>query len=587
MRALVTSERKRVSVLRPGFHHKRCSRYVNALCAKERIKSCIPECNQKVRQHPSSIDFYSISTRQETDVGIKHRGRMKKKIGRFSARTRNLNASTLLSNFTSQSQNNTTSVFLPVMVDTKMGNCFTLLFSNNKSVDNDTKMNEKVESEELLQIPSVEVHAQPASSIVSFQSELDLSVGDSCATIDFDADDESSSSGTLLFDSEDEYDVSKLQGEALNLPKKSRQLARNTNRAVQLHGLGRKNDVQSHALPPVERPASSSFKNRKSVKEVGDNARDTALARQRSHTSNRATKPIKREQLTEEKAERKPPRFLRKKRRDKKMQTNKVQFIKIFKNTIRRKALRNTDSGSPVLPPDKTDVQVFNADAKDYSDSRSDDGATSCSRPSTATLGEDTPGTSTGYHFRYVLSVQEKTRVTKTRSSSTNSSGSSTTVGDNHGKDETKNEYVAGVPRLAAVTPWYSSTSSEEDLGRLRFHRPYRVSKSTTVKAQNELHVMARTPPSTNLWDSSSTLVESEESSVSCNENDIAQTPKDQRIEKSSSTAQSSNSVSSWNSSSNCEEDTEKESSESVSSRQRGVTSRKWFRFKICKITPQ
>lgn len=49
-----------------------------------------------------------------------------------------------------------------------MGNCFTLLFSNNKSVDNDTKMNEKVESEELLQIPSVEVHAQPASSIVSF-----------------------------------------------------------------------------------------------------------------------------------------------------------------------------------------------------------------------------------------------------------------------------------------------------------------------------------------------------------------------------------------------------------------------------------
>ena len=141
------------------------------------------------------------------------------------------------------------------------------------------------------------------------------------------------------------------------------------------------------------------------------------------------------------------------------MQTNKVQFIKIFKNTIRRKALRNTDSGSPVLPPDKTDVQVFNADAKDYSDSRSDDGATSFSRPSTATLGEDTPGTSTGYHFRYVLSVQEKTRVTKTRSSSTNSSGSSTTVGDNHGKDETKNEYVAGVPRLTVVTPWYSSTS--------------------------------------------------------------------------------------------------------------------------------
>ena len=141
------------------------------------------------------------------------------------------------------------------------------------------------------------------------------------------------------------------------------------------------------------------------------------------------------------------------------MQTNKVQFIKIFKNTIRRKALRNTDSGSPVLPPDKTDVQVFNADAKDYSDSRSDDGATSCSRPSTATLGEDTPGTSTGYRFRYVLSVQEKTRVTKTRSSSTNSSSSSTTVGDNHGKDETKNEYVAGVPWLAAVTPWYSSTS--------------------------------------------------------------------------------------------------------------------------------
>lgn len=80
MRALVTSERKHVSVLRPGFHHKRCSRYVNALCAKERIKSCIPECNQKVRQHPSSIDFYSISTRQETDVGIKHRGRMKKKL---------------------------------------------------------------------------------------------------------------------------------------------------------------------------------------------------------------------------------------------------------------------------------------------------------------------------------------------------------------------------------------------------------------------------------------------------------------------------------------------------------------------------
>lgn len=219
MRALVTSERKRVSVLRPGFHHKRCSRYVNALCAKERIKSCIPECNQKVRQHPSSIDFYSISTRQETDVGIKHRGRMKKKIGRFSARTQNLNVSTLLSNFTSQSQNNTTSVFLPVKVDTKMGNCFTLLFSNNKSVDSDTKMNEKVEREELLQIPSVEVYAQPASSIVSFQSELDLSVGGSCATVDFDADDESSSSGTLLFDSEDECDVSKLQGEALHLPK--------------------------------------------------------------------------------------------------------------------------------------------------------------------------------------------------------------------------------------------------------------------------------------------------------------------------------------------------------------------------------
>lgn len=219
MRALVTSERKRVSVLRPGFHHKRCSRYVNALCAKERIKSCIPECNQKVRQHPSSIDFYSISTRQETDVGIKHRGRMKKKIGRFSARTRNLNASTLLSNFTSQSQDNTTSVFLPVKVDTKMGNCFTLLFSNNKSVDSDTKMNEKVEREELLQIPSVEVYAQPASSNVSFQSELDLSVGGSCATVDFDADDESSSSGTLLFDSEDECDVSKLQGEALHLPK--------------------------------------------------------------------------------------------------------------------------------------------------------------------------------------------------------------------------------------------------------------------------------------------------------------------------------------------------------------------------------
>ena len=98
---------------------------------------------------------------------------------------------------------------------------------------------------------------------------------------------------------------------------------------------------------------------------------------------------------------------------------------------------------------------------------------------------------------------------------------------------------------------------------------------------------MARTPPSTNSWDSSSTLVESEGSSVSCNENDVAQTPTDQRIEKSSSTAQSSNSVSSWNSTSNCEEDTEKESSESVSSRPRGVTSRKWFRFKMCKITPQ
>lgn len=100
-----------------------------------------------------------------------------------------------------------------------MGNCFTLLFSNNKSVDSDTKMNEKVEREELLQIPSVEVYAQPASSNVSFQSELDLSVGGSCATVDFDADDESSSSGTLLFDSEDECDVSKLQGEALHLPK--------------------------------------------------------------------------------------------------------------------------------------------------------------------------------------------------------------------------------------------------------------------------------------------------------------------------------------------------------------------------------
>lgn len=42
------------------------------------------------------------------------------------------------------------SVFFLVLVDIIMGNCFILLFLNNKLVDNDMKMNEKVESEDLL-----------------------------------------------------------------------------------------------------------------------------------------------------------------------------------------------------------------------------------------------------------------------------------------------------------------------------------------------------------------------------------------------------------------------------------------------------
>ena len=103
----------------------------------------------------------------------------------------------------SHSQNNTSCVFLPVKVNIKMGNCFTAIFSD-KSVENDTKMDKRVESEESDQIPSVAIDTKPAPSIVSFQSELEFRVRGSFATVDFDGDDESSSSGTFLFDSEDE-----------------------------------------------------------------------------------------------------------------------------------------------------------------------------------------------------------------------------------------------------------------------------------------------------------------------------------------------------------------------------------------------
>lgn len=114
-----------------------------------------------------------------------------------------------------------------------------------------------------------------------------------------------------------------------------------------------------------------------------------------------------------------------------------------------------------------------------------------------------------------------------------------------------------------------------------------RGSKSTTTEAQNELLMIAGTPPATNSWDSASTVVESQKSSASCNENDVFQTPKDQRIEKNCSTAQSSSSASSWNSTSNCKYYAERKSSESVCNMQKGVGSRVWFRFKNYKITLQ
>ena len=476
-----------------------------------------------------------------------------------------------------------------------MGNCFSSIFSDEKleSVENVEEMKEKVESGKVEQMPAVAIHAKSTSSIVSFKSELELSVRGSCATVDFEADDESSSSGTLSFQSEDEGDVPQPQGEALS-QNKSR-LATNTNRTVQHHGLGQL--VQSCVLPPVEKPASSSFKNKRSVKDVNN-----------CGASQRTTKCNKRAQLAEEKSKRKPRRFLRKKRvgQEKEMYANKVRIIKKIKDAVKKKASRETDSCSPVLPPDETIARIFDVDVEDCRDSNSSDGASSCSsvstRPSTAnswdwdsTSDEDIPGPSTGRHSRDVQSV------TKTRASSANSSGSSTTVEEDfekprvnrhHEKLETssanaRNGNMGAIPRPSAVTPWYSSTSSEEDLERPRVRRPHRRVQSTSVRARNGPQMRARTPCPTNSWDDSSTLEESEESNSSCLQNDLEPTPEYERNVKNCSRAQSSSFVSSWNSSCNSDEDLEKASLENANSRQKGARSRTWFRLKNNKITPQ
>ena len=152
-----------------------------------------------------------------------------------------------------------------------------------------------------------------------------------------------------------------------------------------------------------------------------------------------------------------------------------MRLIKRIKDGVRRKASHNNDSGCPVLPPEKSVTRIFNEDAEDCSESRLDDGASKCSSVSTRlstatfwdcdnTLSEDIPETSSGHHFRELPSAQERMSVIKTRTCAASSLGTSTTMRDNHGKVETKNGCMGWVPRLATVTPWYSSTSSEEDL---------------------------------------------------------------------------------------------------------------------------
>ena len=482
-----------------------------------------------------------------------------------------------------------------------MGNCFSLIFSNRKlkSVENVEEMNEKVESERVEEMSAVAIHAKSTSSIVSFQSELELSVRGSCATVDFEADDESSSSGTLSFQSEDEGDVSQPQEEALS-QNKSR-LATNTNRTVQHHGLGQL--VQSCVLPPVEKPASSSFKNKRSVKDVNKCDGETNCAKRHFGASQRTTKPNKKEQPAE-KSKRKSRRFVRKGRvgQEKEMYANKVRIIKKIKDAVKKKASRATDSCSPVLPPDETIARIFDVDVQDCRDSNSSDGASSCSpmstRPSTAnswdwdsTSDEDIPGPSTGRQFKEVQSVSG----VMTRTCSVSSSGSSTTVEDleklSIGRETSSanasNGNMGAIPRPSAVTPWYSSTSSEEDLGRPRIRRPHRRVQSTSERARNGPQLRARTPCPTNSWDDSSTLEESEESSSSCLQNDLEPTAEDERNVKNCSRAQSSSFVSSWNSSCNSDEDLEKASLENANSRQKGARSRTRFRLKNNKITPQ
>lgn len=459
-----------------------------------------------------------------------------------------------------------------------MGSCISAIFtgSNRENVENVQKMDKNVEKDEVEPTHVVAVHVNSTSSTVSFQSQLKLSVRELCESVDFDADDELSSD-TSSFQTEGECDFVHPHEETLD----KSSLPRNTNRTVQSHGLGQQN-TQSRLLAPMEKPASSSSENKRFVRDVNVCDGSKTWVKQRFGSRSK-TKPKKREQLAKEKSKRKPRRFLGRKRvvQEEEMYANKVRLVKkIIKNVIKTEVDHEPKNGSPVLPPDERIARMFGVEVEDIRDCGASDGSSSdrpaSTRPSTAnswdwdssslsdistTLDEDSENPSVGSDHEMV----------KTKPSSA------------------KTEHMAAIPRPSTVTPWYSSTASEEDLERPRARRPCKRVKSTLVRVRNWSQMGARTPSSTNSWGSSTTSdKESEESSSSSLQKDVQLMTEDLKKERGSTfSSPSASSGSSWDSSSNSDEDRDQASMQSTESTQKDSRSRKWFRLKNNKVAPQ